>query len=208
MSVMLFVAPRQDALKRGFIPCTEQLVYNISACESGKMSCPLKYLGQDMKCNVEVVLEGFGAWIKGEQERPWSNYLFEPVAEAEIDDELPYVGSVAQDMQDLEAQRKFVEEKLAELEAAKNRQLELKDDVLVTNPEEEKPLETAVEPALKAEKIIEMESGNIEDEVFEEEKWPEDEQNTQAPQLEKDVIQHINQKTAEHLNKEERNDEK
>ena len=76
LSVMLFIAPRQDALKRGFIPCTEKLVIDITSCQPGKISCPLKHLWQDLKCNTKVVFGGFGAWVKGEQKTPWDNSLF------------------------------------------------------------------------------------------------------------------------------------
>ncbi|MBQ8480959.1 MAG: hypothetical protein IJ532_00295 [Alphaproteobacteria bacterium] len=205
MSVMLFMAPRQDALKRGFIPCTETLVINITSCEAGKISCPLKYLWQDLKCNTKVVLNGFGAWIKKEQKTPWDNYLFTPVAQAEIDKEMPYKGSVLQDMDDLEKTRKFFEEKQAELEAAKNRKLELDENVIMSDPENEIPSADA-KKASETEKLSEEEKGDISQEVFEENEWKEDVQNAperQEPQ--KDVIENIKQKTAEQLSKEEIN---
>ena len=78
MTTVMYISPRQDLQKRGFIPCTETLVYNITGCEPGQMKCPLKYLWQDMRCNIRVIADGFVLWSRGKQERPWSNYLFEP----------------------------------------------------------------------------------------------------------------------------------
>ena len=85
VSVMYF-APRKDALERGFIPCTKDLVFNISACERGEIGCPLKNLWTDMQCNVEVVTSGFILWLKGEQPAPWSNYIYEPMTMPEVAD--------------------------------------------------------------------------------------------------------------------------
>ena len=205
LSVMLFISPRQDALKRGFIPCTERLVMDITSCEAGKISCPLKYLWQDLKCNTKVVFGGFGAWVKREQKTPWDNYLFTPVAQAEIDEEAPYKGSVLQDMDDLEKTRKFVEEKQAELEAAKTRMLELDESVIVSNPEKGIPY-TDAKKADKGE-VLQEAKGDISQEVFEESKWEDNVQNPPKKQEQpKDVIENIKQKTAEQLSKEETND--
>lgn len=207
LTIMLFISPRQDALKRGFIPCTENLVIDISSCERGKISCPMKYLWQDLKCNTKVVLNGFGAWVKGEQKTPWKNYLFTPVAQAEIDEEEPYEGSVLQDMDDLEKTRRFFEGKQAELEAAKNRKLELNEDVIMSNPEYEIP-SADTKKANKKEKISDEKSGDISQEVFEETEWKDDTQEVLSEKEQtKDVIADIKQKTDKQLNKEEMKDE-
>ena len=159
---VMFMSPRQDALKRGFIPCTEQLVNDISECKRGSMSCPLKHLLTDIKCNTVVVLDGFGAWVKGEQSNPWETYLFTPVTEAEIDDLNPYEGNSYDDMQELEEQRAFIEQKQQELDAAKNRSLNLKEDVLLSDPDKDKESEYI----FKEDKLIEGELGNIDDETY------------------------------------------
>ena len=161
MVTVMFLSPRQDALKRGFIPCTEQLVNDITECTPGKIACPLKHLWSDMKCNTAVILDGFGAWVKGEQSSPWESYLFTPVTEAETDDMYPYEGNSFDDMQDLEEQRAFIEQKQQELEDAKNRSLQLKEDVLLSNPDKEfENNETFHEDELP-----DVEAGNIEDEA-------------------------------------------
>lgn len=208
LTTMLFIAPRQDALKRGFIPCTEKLVLDISSCERGKISCPMGYLWQDMKCNVKVVLNGFGAWVKGEQKTPWANYLFEPKALAEIDEETPYVGNVAQDMDNLEEQIEFIKAKQAELEEAKNRQLEINENITMSDPEENVP-SADKKTADKPRTIAEENAEDIADEAFEDTQWESDsshEQKYEQPQ--KDIIKQINEKTAEQLGKEEIKDEK
>ena len=135
LTVVMYISPRQDMQKRGFIPCTETLVYNITSCEAGKIRCPLKYLWQDIRCNVRVIANGFGQWVKGTQPRPWSNYLFVPVTE-ETENEI-YVGSErAEDTYDQDATALFIATKQQELEAAKDRKINADESVILNNPEE------------------------------------------------------------------------
>lgn len=134
LTVMLAISPKQDRQKRGFIACTEQLVLDVAECERGSVVCPLKYLGHDMACNTAVILDGFGAWLRGRQPTPWANYLF--VAESpEVTDE-DFDSSHIENMDELEQQRQFIQHKQQELDAAKNRSLNLRDDVLMSAPEE------------------------------------------------------------------------
>lgn len=137
LSVVLALSPKKDVLKRGFIPCTEQMVLNVGACERGDMFCPLKWLWQDTKCNTSVVLDGLGAWIKGNQPTPWSSYLFEPVEEKISEDEEPYEGNVSLEMNELNLHHDFIKEKLKELEEAKNREMNFDDSVIISSPDEE-----------------------------------------------------------------------
>lgn len=128
MTTIMFLSPRQDAEKRGFIPCTEELVYGIANCEAGKMSCTLGYLWDDTKCNVSVVLNGLGAWVKGQQATPWANYLFTPVTEAEqegINFDMAAGSEITDD---------FIKAKRQELEEAKNRKVMPDETVLVNLP--------------------------------------------------------------------------
>lgn len=209
VSVMMFISPRQDAAKRGFIPCTERLVYDISSCSAGELSCPLGFLWQDMRCNVKVVWSGLIDWTKGQQAAPWSNYLFEPIAEAEIDEELPYQGNVLRDMNDMEALRIFAEKKQAELEEAKNRQLNLNENVIMGSSDSEIPYDDLQEMEKAEKDITDVEAGNILDEAFNEEKWPDNTEKSEQPrENDRDVLQYINQKTAEHLNSKEEDDAK
>ncbi|MCQ2734712.1 MAG: hypothetical protein MJ212_02020 [Alphaproteobacteria bacterium] len=135
MTTVMYISPRQDLQKRGFIPCTETLVYNITGCKPGQMMCPLECLWQDMQCNVRIVADGFVLWRKGKQERPWSNYLFEP-KNVETEDEL-YVGAQnAEDTYESDAANLFIAAKRQELEKAKERQLNQDDSIILNNPEE------------------------------------------------------------------------
>lgn len=161
MTLMLAVSPKVDMQKRGFIVCTEQLVSDVAVCKKGSVGCPLKYLWQDMKCNTFVILDGFGAWVKGEQPTPWANYLFEP--ETIYDDE--YDGDIVADMADLEAQSQFIHNKKEELKKAKSRSLNLRDDVLMSAPEDVHPND--VDTDIKQESIEEdVEQGDISEEAF------------------------------------------
>lgn len=130
LSIMLSISPKKDALKRGFIPCTEEFVQNMVLCEKGQLICPLGYLWKDTKCNVSVILDGLGAWVRRKQNTPWESYLFEPIIEAEQDIENPYEGNVMVDMDNLNVQRQFIEARQKELEDAKSRQLGLDENVL------------------------------------------------------------------------------
>lgn len=134
LTVMLAVSPKQDRQKRGFIACTEQLVLDVAECERGSIGCPLKYLGHDMACNTAVILDGFGAWLRGRQPTPWANYLFvaEPLESLDED----FNSNHIENMEELEQQRQFIQHKQQELDAAKKRSLNLRDDVLMSAPED------------------------------------------------------------------------
>lgn len=161
MTLMLFIAPKVDMQKRGFIVCTEQLVSDVAVCKKGSVGCPLKYLWQDMECNTFVILDGLGAWVRGKQSTPWANYLFEP--ETIYDDD--YDGDIVADMADLEAQSQFIQGKKEELERAKNRGLNLRDDVLMSAPEDVHPND--VKTNIKQEPAEEdVEQGDISEEAF------------------------------------------
>lgn len=207
LTTMLFVSPRQDALKRGFIPCTEKLVVDISMCERGEILCPLKHLWQDTKCNGGVVFSGFGAWIKGEQSTPWENYLFKPQLEIKTDEQTPYNGDAVRDMDYMEQQRLFIAAKHAELEEAKNRQLDLNENVLILNPEEEIPSED-IKKALKKDELLNEKADDISDEVFEEKNWDDSSEKKEYIKPKEDIIKNIRQKTAEQLHERELKDEK
>lgn len=166
LTIVLTLSPKQDRLKRGFIPCTEQLVIGVSDCERGTVTCPLKHLWQDLTCNTGVILDGFGAWIRGKQPRPWSSYLYEPEPLLPQDDD--YEGDVAADMAELEKHSQFITTKQQELENAKNRNLNLSEDVIMSAPETTLP-EDVKQEFMLPEDDDKIPSGNIEDEVFTEE---------------------------------------
>ncbi len=134
LTVMLAISPKQDRQKRGFIACTEQLVLDVAECERGSIFCPLKYLGHDMACNTAVILDGFGAWLRGRQPTPWANYLF--VAESLEATDADFDSRHIENMEKLEQQRQFIWHKQQELDAAKSRSLNLRDDVLMSAPED------------------------------------------------------------------------
>lgn len=140
LSVALAISPKNDAQKRGFIPCTQDLVLEVSLCERGKITCPLGALWSDTKCNIHVVFDGLGAWIKARQPTPWANYLFEPLIEEQLDQEDPYQGNVADEMKSLEEQRQFIEMRQKELNEAKNREMNLDENVLISEPNAEPSL--------------------------------------------------------------------
>ena len=75
--VLVLVSPRQDAQKRGFIPCTEAMAEQLISCDNGVV-CMLKTIVKNGWCDAEVIGTGFKKWLRGEQKTPWTNYLFKP----------------------------------------------------------------------------------------------------------------------------------
>lgn len=205
LTAVLYLAPRNDKLERGFIPCTKELVFGLSGCESGHLKCPLKLLWQDMKCNIGVIYNGAINWAKGEQATPWANYLFEPqlMTSEEIEQ---YPGNAVQDMEDIEQQHLFIERKNQEFEAAKERLLNMDSDVILYNPEEiqENNLTSDKQPA-----EIKSAPGDIVDEA--EIDIEPDKQNgitDAAAPKEENVLSKIKKQTAEKLQKGNLKDEK
>ena len=76
--VLILLSPRQDARRRGFIPCTENMAEELLNCEENKFFCLFKVIVKNSWCDIKVVGRGIGAWISGEQSAPWSNYIFIP----------------------------------------------------------------------------------------------------------------------------------
>ena len=76
--IIILVSPRYDLQRRGFIPCTEELAQNISACQENKLTCAMGAIWRNNLCDLRVIVQGFSAWLEGKQARPWSNYWFEP----------------------------------------------------------------------------------------------------------------------------------
>ena len=83
--ILVLLSPRQDNLRRGFIPCTEIMADNLLSCEENKFICLIKSVVKNSWCDIKVVGKGIRLWAKGEQAAPWSNYIFVP--ELSADDE-------------------------------------------------------------------------------------------------------------------------
>ena len=76
--ILVLLSPRQDNLRRGFIPCTETMAENLLSCEENKFICLIKSVVKNSWCDIKVVGKGIKLWLKGEQTAPWSNYIFVP----------------------------------------------------------------------------------------------------------------------------------
>lgn len=75
--VLVLFSPRQDVQKRGFIPCTEEMVSDMLGCE-GKTFCMLGKVIKNSLCDSKVIIDGAKAWVIGNQKTPWANYFFVP----------------------------------------------------------------------------------------------------------------------------------
>lgn len=105
---VVFISPRYDIQRRGFVPCTETLADNIETCGQDNIICILGAIGTDNLCNLKVIVWGFKNWMSGEQNTPWSNYIFTPElppndssASEETEDFQPIDQELIQDMQNL-----------------------------------------------------------------------------------------------------------
>ena len=131
--LLVLFSPRQDLQKRGFIPCTENMVSEMLSCRENKAFCMLGSVIKNSWCDSKVVLNGLGAWVKGQQSTPWENYLFEPeLKETEQDeglqefyDENP---DVSASMEELRRQNIELEKQISETEELKE---EDKDKFLI-----------------------------------------------------------------------------
>jgi hypothetical protein len=77
MTVLIMIAPKQDVQGRGFIPCTLVMIDELGSCER-KVYCSIKAITKNSWCDFKVIGSGMLHWLKGNQARPWSNYIFTP----------------------------------------------------------------------------------------------------------------------------------
>ena len=75
--VLVIIAPKQDSKQRGFVKCTQNMVSQLIDCDKAVL-CSMKAIVSNTLCDIKVINTGISKWLKGEQERPWSNYIFEP----------------------------------------------------------------------------------------------------------------------------------
>lgn len=84
--ILVLLSPRQDKLKRGFIPCTEMLAEELSVCmEQKRVACLLGSVMKNSWCQLKTVGRGIKLWVYGQQSAPWSNYIFIPEQTEEAD---------------------------------------------------------------------------------------------------------------------------
>lgn len=114
---IVFISPRYDLQRRGFIPCTEKLADSVEKCGRNNILCTLGAIWTDNMCNISVIWQGLNKWVRGEQSTPWSNYIFEPeiaTEPAENNEELQKFyqenPNLYQDMQELKRLNKEQEE--------------------------------------------------------------------------------------------------
>ena len=76
--ILIFISPRYDLQRRGFIPCTERLAEAVADCRENKIVCTMGAIWDNNLCDLGVIYDGLRDWAGGKQKYPWSNYLFEP----------------------------------------------------------------------------------------------------------------------------------
>lgn len=160
LTAVLIISPKNDLKNRGFIACTKKLVLNLSECKSGEIKCVFKSFFGDTVCNMNVVFDGFSAWIKGKQSTPWENYIFEPKWQEESEN--PYLSNPQEDMENMRLEREFILQKQQELENIKNKNK--KSDVIIFDPENDVEDEI-IEEEFVDEKVSD-ENQNISEEAF------------------------------------------
>ncbi len=129
---LIFFAPKVDTLDRGFTVCTKSLIDEIYTCQNKQYLCVIKAILKNNICDFKVVKDGLILWIEGKQERPWSNYFFEPsIMQAEISNDQVADGydldslSTLKEMETLNKKRIELEKNLYQI---KNELPTLKED--------------------------------------------------------------------------------
>jgi|GEM_PF-1485687 len=73
---LVLIAPHNDAEQRGFTRCTQEMSETLLQCDKSGF-CILGGVAKNTFCNIGVIFEGLGNWLRGEQSTPFSNFLFE-----------------------------------------------------------------------------------------------------------------------------------
>ena len=114
--IVVFMSPRYDLQRRGFIPCTEKLAAELETCNKS-ITCTLEAILTDNMCNAKVILQGFNLWVSGKQSTPWNNYIFEPELpplsnddNAEIEEFYKANPNLVEDMSQLKKMNKELEQ--------------------------------------------------------------------------------------------------
>ena len=115
LAVLILISPRQDLEGRGFTRCSQNMVEDLWHCEQ-KISCGIGAIVSNNWCITKVVGKGIVLWLEGKQQRPWSNYIFEPktylskiVDEQERQEYLATHPDVKEEMEHLHRLRKDLE---------------------------------------------------------------------------------------------------
>lgn len=77
-SIVITVAPHNDAKMRGFTPCTYQMAQDINQTEDIKFMDVLVIVSSGYGCYFAVIKDGIKDYFSGKQPTPWANYLFVP----------------------------------------------------------------------------------------------------------------------------------
>lgn len=75
--VLILISPKQDAKNRGFVYCTQNLIDDLIECDK-QLWCTSKSILKNSWCDIHIIGQGLRNWVKGQQDYPWSNYIFEP----------------------------------------------------------------------------------------------------------------------------------
>ena len=83
-SLVVGIAPHNDAKGRGFTKCTSEMIFVLQQTDKLSVMKAVKMVGEGYWCYALVMKEGVTLFVEGKQKTPWSNYLFE---EERFDDE-------------------------------------------------------------------------------------------------------------------------
>ena len=86
-TIIVAIAPHDDARMRGFTPCTYQMAGALNQEANHKMMAAFKTVTGGYFCYFQVMSEGAKLFMLGKQKTPWENYLFEAESINEIPEE-------------------------------------------------------------------------------------------------------------------------
>lgn len=77
MMLLILLSPKYDAQNRGFVACTQSLLDELVECEH-KIGCSMRAVAANSWCDIKTIVKGAKDWLNGQQDTPWSNYIYEP----------------------------------------------------------------------------------------------------------------------------------
>lgn len=76
-SIVVGIAPHNDAKGRGFTKCTSEMAFVLQQEEKLSIIKVAKMVSKGYGCYALVMAEGIKLFIQHKQPTPWNNYLFE-----------------------------------------------------------------------------------------------------------------------------------
>ena len=112
---LILSAPHDEKNNRGFSLCTNDMIENVSNCNT-QTWCTFKAVSKNYLCYNLVILKGFKNWVSQKSPTPWSDYFYALEAEDPPEELVEFY----EENPDIKEQMQTLLEKNSELENIKN----------------------------------------------------------------------------------------